>query len=197
MKNLLVAFGSIVLVAGIVTWGMRHDATLATYHNDTAGFSFEHPTSSIFFSDADRATMPWSYFTRATETGTVLVAIDIPEELQPETNFREAKFSVSASDVPDVVANCTVAPYENVSTHEETIENVPFIVFSGEDAGAGNYYAVTSYRTVRDGKCFAVEYGFHWTNLMNYPTELNLHEFDRAAIESYLKTIAKTFRFTN
>ena len=68
-------------------------------------------------------------------------------------------------------------------------------VFSINDAGAGNLYDKTSYRAVRGGTCWAIEYTVHSTQIANYPDSYNLQPFDEARVKAVLDRLVGTFAF--
>ena len=122
----------------------------------------------------------------------------IPRAFEPQTNFIEAKLTAQSTHDAAAVAGCltpdqTGGPATPTST--ATISGVPFTVFRSAGAGAGNYYETTSYRAVRDGRCYAIEYTLHSSQIMNYPEEYHLHAFDRARLTDLLDRIVHTFMF--
>ena len=132
----------------------------------------------------------------------------IPRSFQPKTNFSEATFVVGSSADPKSIELCLRAsngetPGYNpevanpVSAGRVTINGVAFSKYNLGDAGAGNYYDTTSYRTMRDGVCYAVEYTIHSTNIGNYDPSQGISEFDRAKVQGILEDIAKSFKFLN
>jgi len=76
-----------------------------------------------------------------------------------------------------------------------TINGVSFTVLKSSDAGAGNYYETTSYRTVHANKCYSVEYTVHSAQIENYPTSYNLTSFDETKINTLMQNIVGTFKF--
>jgi len=65
------------------------------------------------------------------------------------------------------------------------------------DPGAGNIYDTTSYKTIKNNMCYAVEYTVHSTNINNYSPDQNIKEFDKVKIENILNEMVKSFRFLN
>jgi hypothetical protein len=130
--------------------------------------------------------------------GTKLFNLTIQRLFKPHTNFADAQLGVGESENAAAVKDC-LAPGQTggaaVPTSTAMISGVPFTVFYSSGAGAGNYYETTSYRTIHAGQCWAVEYTIHSTQIMNYPAEYNLHEFDKAKLTDVLDRIAHTFKF--
>ena len=76
-----------------------------------------------------------------------------------------------------------------------TINGIVFTIFQSADAGAGNYYQTTSYRTLHAGACYAVEYTLHSSQILNYPAQYNLQQFDPNKVTDVLNRIVGTFKF--
>lgn len=131
-----------------------------------------------------------------TETdGGFHVGILIPGSLQPNTNFREAKFTVGSSSDSVAITECLLPTNGERAKGEVTINDVVFKKITLTNAGAGNYYDTTSYRTMHEGICYAVEYTIHSTNIGNYSPEQNIKEFDTAFIVKILEDMVKSFEF--
>jgi len=130
--------------------------------------------------------------------GITYFTLTVPSAFEPQTNFAGAKLTVGASANNVAVANC-LAPDANGGPAQATttavVNGITFTVFHAADAGAGNYYQTTSYRTLHAGQCYAVEYTIHSSQIGNYPPEYQLHPFDEAQIASVLDRIVGTFRF--
>lgn len=126
------------------------------------------------------------------------LTITIPSAFEPQTNFADATLTVGRSANATAVANC-LAPDASggpaMATSTSMINGVAFTVFHSSDAGAGNLYDTTSYRTVHAGKCYAVEYNIHSTQIANYPASYNLKPFDKAQVTGLLDRIVGTFKF--
>ena len=125
--------------------------------------------------------------------------LTIPRLFEPQTNFDEAAFSVGMSGDPAAVAHCLVQEPSgdrlSTSTTTMVINGAVFTVFHLDDAGAGNYYETTSYRTLHNGQCWAVEYTIHSSQIANFPAEYQLKPFDEAKLHDVLDRIVGTFRF--
>lgn len=183
---LLIAIGFMLAVAG-----KRLEApTVPTVEDSVQAYVAD--TFSIAYPDAasliEGDTAAWSML--STATGTVLVRMRVPDTVQPGTNFRDATLTVGTSD--DTLA-CYSSEYATVT--EATISGVPFTRLSQSNAGAGNRYETVSYRTVREGLCYAVEYTIHTTVLENYDPAQGITAYDRTRIESSLESAVRSFRF--
>lgn len=119
----------------------------------------------------------------------------VPRLFEPHTNFAEAKLTVGQSIPASDCMKPTPGGPVPVPTSTAVINGVTFNVFRSDGAGAGNFYDTTSYRTVHYGKCFALEYTIHSTNIYNYPQEYHLREFNAARVRGMLDRIVGTFKF--
>src|SRR5258708_2363423 len=129
--------------------------------------------------------------------GTKLFNLTIQRLFEPHTNFIDAQLGVGESNDASALKKCLMRDPTGVPVPTSTamLSGVPFIVFHSGGAGAGNYYETTSYRTVHNGECWAVEYTIHSTALANYPPEYHLHEFNNARVTDVLDRIVHTFKF--
>ncbi len=129
--------------------------------------------------------------------GIKMLTVTVPRAFEPQTNFGGATVIVGRSGSKSAVAQCLIAdPNAGIaSTSTESINGIRFFVSNSTGVGAGNYYETTSYRTVRAGQCYAVEYTIHSTQIMNYPALYGLRAFDKMKIQSVLQKIVGTFRF--
>jgi len=165
---------------------------------NNSGWSIAYP---LDFDIADNyAATPVDDWRAGTPSGSglKLFTLTIPRAFEPQTNFADAVLNVGASDNAAAVEHCLVADptggQENAAS-TTTLNGVPFTVFNFSDVGAGNYYETTSYRTLRAGKCYAVEYTIHSSQIMNYPPEYQLKPFDEAEVKDVLDRIVGTFKF--
>lgn len=155
-------------------------------------FRFEHPSELVVGTGAAEPAPGWRAGTAT--NGVLLAQVMIPREAQPNTNFADAKFTVGKSADPAAVRECTRdAPGEQVSTTTLTMHGRTFTQLAFSDAGAGNLYETTSYRTLDKGECVAVEYTIHSTNLANYAPDQHVAAFDRAKVSAELEAMARSF----
>ena len=130
--------------------------------------------------------------------GLSLFSLVIPRAFEPQTNFADAKLTVGASRDTGALAAC-LTPDPTGPLPEPTssvaLGGVGFTVFHATDAGAGNYYETTSYRTLHAGECWAIEYTIHSSNIGNYPPEYGLKSLDEAKLRDVLDRIVETFKF--
>lgn len=110
------------------------------------------------------------------------------------TNLGNASVSVGVSIDPTIVAACSadkLAQGEKPAG-SEMLGGVKFTRFTFEDAGAGNRYNSTVYRTTSGGNCYEVVEFLHWAPIENFSPG-SVKEFDRAKIEAELHAIARSF----
>lgn len=127
--------------------------------------------------------------------GTRLVQVIIPQTAQPQTNFGDARFTIGMSSNAQAIKSCSGESNGERADGTVVINGVPFMKFKMTDAGAGNYYDTTSYRIVRNGACYSLEYTIHWTNLDNYGSTTGVKAFDTKKITGILETMAQSFKF--
>ena len=183
--------------------------TGASYYNDpdewqtdanniAGGFSIAYP---LDFNAQDNYSAAPSTDWRADANGTSGIkyfTLTVPSAFEPQTNFADATLTVGASGNNTAVAQCLVADQSGgplIATSSATINGIDFTVFKSSDAGAGNYYETTSYRTLHGGECYAVEYTVHSSQIANYPASYNLQPFNEQQIDSVMQNILGTFKF--
>lgn len=148
---------------------------------------------------AAKSVSDWRVGAAPNEAGVIAFTLTIPRALEPQTNFADAKFTVSYGTNAAAATDCMKpdaggeAPTAAAAT---TINGVSFTAFHSSGAGAGNYYETTSYRALHGGKCWAVEYTVHSTQIANYPASYGLTPFDKSYVTGILDRIAGTFQFT-
>ncbi len=163
------------------------------YTNTKYGFSFQYP-SGLELKEGPVPDFPmWRYGSMV--QGDRVVAVGVLESQYPKTNLGFAGFHVGVSADPKEVAACLSPDYPSEQMISTSLSGVPFEFTTTTDVGAGNYYDITSYRTVHAGTCFALEIVLHSSNIMNYSETLGMKEFDRASIYPLLLHTLQTFRF--
>ena len=165
-----------------------------TYVDSAKTFSFSYPSQ---FSISDKETEnSQNWRVETPDLGLLLAVIQIPKSFLPNTNFGEAKFTVGVSSNSNAVKNCVFSDNRNMETvNKVTIGSREFTKVTFTDTGAGNYYDTTSYRTIYNNQCYAIEYTIHSSNIYNYPPEREIKEFDKIKINSVLENIVQSFKF--
>jgi hypothetical protein len=167
-------------------------------NNTSGGFSIAYP---IDFDVQDNYPATPSTDWRLDANGTLGVKyfiLTVPRAFDPQTNFADATLTIGGSKNATAVAQCLVMDQSGgpvTATSSATINGTSFTVFRSSDAGAGNYYETTSYRTIHAGECYAVEYTVHSGQLANYPATYDLQPLNEGEINSLLQNIVGTFKF--
>ncbi|NTV44700.1 MAG: lysozyme inhibitor [Candidatus Yonathbacteria bacterium] len=157
-------------------------------------FAFTYP--AVFTLSGGELGYTETWRQQTTTLGMVLAKVSVPRTFEPQTNFGEAIFTVGTSVDPDAVAKClTDTGGAQTKKSQVMVGDTSFTVLAFSDAGAGNYYDTTSYRTVRDGQCYAIEYTIHTTAIANYPVDSGIKEFNRENVVSVLENMVKSFAF--
>lgn len=165
-----------------------------TFTDQSKTFSIAYPVVAVLSGGEGDYTQSWMQ--SATTSGLLLAKLLIPRAFEPNTNFLDAQLTVGASADPSAVAACAKSPSnENVKQEEASINGVKFSKVRYSDAGAGNIYDVTSYRTVRSDQCYAVEFVVHTTHVENYPKSAGITAYDDAKIRGVLDTAVQSFTF--
>jgi hypothetical protein len=165
--------------------------TSFTDQNNT--FSFNYPSQFTVTGGGGGYTTNWMYNTAT--SGMILAQLSIPSSFEPGTNFAGATFTIGTSADPGAVADClTEDSPSNASTTQAVINGTVFAKITYGDAGAGNFYTITSYRTLRNSQCYAVEYIIHSTDIDNYPPN-TVSLFDETTVQNELESIVQSFRF--
>jgi hypothetical protein len=184
------------------------DATAAYYNdpvewqtdanNAAGGFSIAYP---LDFDTQDNysATPSTDWRLDANNaSGIKYFTLTVPRAFEPQTNFADATLTVGASGATAAIAAC-MTPDQGAgpatTTSSAAVNDIAFTIFKSSDAGAGNYYETTSYRTLHNGKCYAVEYTVHSAQIANYPSSYDLQPFNEQKINSLMQNIIGTFKF--
>ena len=133
----------------------------------------------------------------ATTSGLLLAKATLPGSFEPKTNFADATLTVGTSPDPTAVAECLtyVDGGNGVQKSTVTINGVQYEKFVTNDAGAGNLYMTTSYRTVRNSQCYAIEYTIHSSELGNYPPSAGISAFDESKVQGVMDAMVQSFKF--
>lgn len=184
---------------GTATAYYSNPAEWQTDANNTAGgFSIAYP---IDFDTQDNYAVTPSTDWRLNLNnvpGIKYFTLTVPRAFEPQTNFADATLTVGGSKSSAAIAACLTPDQSGESataTSSATINGINFTVFKSSDAGAGNYYETTSYRTLHAGECYAVEYTVHSGQIANYPSSYGLQPFNEQTIGSLMQNIVGTFKF--
>jgi len=164
------------------------------YSDFSKSFSFSLPKNFKVFGSDVGFTQDWR--SGSVNFGNLFVSVEIQKNFfEEKTNFGGANFTIGASSDPDAINRCTVGDNGSTTTGEVLIGNRKFTKINFTDAGAGNYYDVTSYRTIYNDQCYAIEYVIHSTNINNYSSDQGVKEFDKSKVVSVLESMVNSFTF--
>ena len=171
---------------------LTQSGAVNTFSDGTKTISFMYPNQFIASTGAGMG----NNLNADVTAGSVLGTVTIPASYIPKTNFQGAELSVITSSDPKAVAACEQAnPNTGTGVESQTvIQGVPFKKFITSDAGAGNFYEMTSYRTVKNNTCYMIEYTIHSTNIGNYSPDQGITAFDHTSIVNLLDGIVSTFK---
>lgn len=158
-------------------------------------FTFTYPQAFSVAGGGIGYTQSWKTNTDGT-LGLILAQVNVPQSYQPKTNFGDAKFTVGTSVDPKAVASCLSDTSGNgVIKSTLTVNSIKYTKFVSTDAGAGNRYETTSYRTVQNGQCFALEYTIHYAVLANFDPSMGVTAYNSTKVHADLDSIVKSFTF--
>ncbi|MDB4983840.1 MAG: hypothetical protein JWM20_19 [Patescibacteria group bacterium] len=164
------------------------------FADTTHGFSFSYPVDlGVVAPFATSYSTTWRQNTQT--NGLTFVTGTLDKSFQSNTNFSEGKFTIGESNDPAAVTACLTAQNGESAAGPVTINGVAFSKFTLGDAGAGNLYDTTSYRTLYNGRCFALEYTIHSTNIGNYDPSQGIKQFDANAVKAKLEIPVQSFVF--
>ncbi len=173
------------------------------YKNTEYGFEVRYPQEILpetTFRKLYHLSDGWRAGGLLNSTGTPIVAFPLyrTENESSYPRYYNAEVRVGISISPEDVANCTSSsPYTNASSTEVVINGTVFYEFPVQDAGMMQYLEGKSFRTVRNGICFAVEQLRAGSSYRD--TTSSMESIDMMLREYYDKgsDIVKTFKFLN
>ncbi len=165
-----------------------------TYIDYSKTFSFSYP-NQLTLSGGDIGYSP-DWRENATSLGFLLAVVNVPKSFLPNTNFGEAKFTIGTSVSPEAIKNCLVADNGGVNHGTIIIGSNEVTKVTSTDVGAGQHYDTTSYRTIYNNQCYAIEYTIHSSNIDNYPPDQGIKEFDKSKIDGIFEDMVQSFKFT-
>ena len=171
------------------------DSSGVKYTDSMHGFSFSHAAVLAVAKSPAGTTFDTPWRTNTQTLGLLFVTGTITKSTQPKTNFSEAKLTVGESNAFDAISSCATPQNGEIANGPVMINGVSFAKFTMGDAGAGNYYDTTSYRTVHNGRCFAIEYAIHSTSLGAYDPSQGISQFDKAKVIAPLEGAVQSFKF--
>jgi membrane-bound inhibitor of C-type lysozyme len=168
---------------------------LNTFTDQGNTFTFSYPSSVTVSGGGIGYTQDW--MTNATTSGLVLAKVTLPSTFEPKTNFQQATLTIGTSADPDALSECTTYSQSGgeLTKSQVIINGVTYEKFVTNDAGAGNFYTTTSYRTIRNSQCYAIEYTVHTTDIGNYSPDQGISAYDAAKVDSVMDSVIQSFKF--
>lgn len=170
-----------------------NDSGSKTFTDNSKTFSFDYPPNWKISGGGIGFSQDWR--TNTQSWGLLLVTVSAPDNLEPNTNLRDVTMKVGTSSDPKAIKECLTAQNGEMNKGQKTINGIAYQVLTLSDAGAGNFYDTTSYRTIKNDQCHALEYTIHSLNIGNFPPEQNIKEFNSSALNQQLQSIIESFKF--
>lgn len=157
------------------------------YRDTEFGFSIEYPETAASSNTDFTGYLPL--------TQTPVISFILPRSMGEGTNLSEAGIYIGATSTPDIMERCSTSSIGVGETFigTTTINGATFGVFTSVEAGAGNLYDSTAFRTVHNARCLEIVELIHSTNVANYP-EGTVVEFDKPKFQGYLEKMADTVK---
>ncbi len=132
-------------------------------------------------------------FVPVTKTSSVGIAL-LPE-LFKGTNLADAVVYVGATSTPSALIACTLESQttQETRTGTTTISGADFASFHTKGVAKDDTYDVTTYRVIREDKCYEIAKVLHSKDVTKLPH--NTVEFDQPKYSGYLENIAQSFAF--
>ncbi len=164
-----------------------------TFIDEGQTISFSYP-QAFSLSGGEIGYSP-SWRTNTQTLGITIAKVTIPKDSQPQTNFSEAIFTVGTSSDKNAVKNCLLPMNGERAKGTAVINGITYSKITLSEGAAGNYYDTTSYRTIQNKQCYAVEYTIHSTNFASYDPNLGIKEFDTQKVVTALEAMVNSFNF--
>ncbi len=179
-----------------VSAGGTQAAAKQVFSSDEWGFQIDYPSAWTLQRDFDHGYLDngaWKTYAAPGSKGTPVLALSLPGS----NAITAGELRIGVSDAADEVRRCTVPPdaVRPGSVGEARIGDAAFATFEAADAAMSHYLSVRSYRTVHDGRCYAIDLLVTGTNPQVYdppPTP----PFTRAHAFEQLQQALQGFRFT-
>lgn len=172
------------------------------YRDDAYGFSIFYPAAVMpetSFKQYYHLSSAWRAMAFGEEsTGTPVVAFPLirTESDNSYPRYFGAEVRIGVSMNPSDVANCLMAGNGDYDKGVEIINGIEFHKFEMSDAGMMQYLAGTSYRTIHNGACWAIEQLRAGSSYRDEPTNNDVPEELLNSYYDSLFDIIKTFSFT-
>lgn len=182
---------------------VTYDANSTFVKSDTCAEHFASAKGTVVFdysplfktiAGSTTTTVDWKLDSK--QKGTLFSRTIINKSYIPKTNFSNATLTIGRSSDATVVKSCVVPTSNETKSAVTMISGHPFTAFTTSDAGAGNFYDTTSYRSVIKGNCYAIETTIHSTNIGNYSPDQGITEFNKSSVITEFEKIIKSVSIT-
>ena len=180
---------------GCVVKGEDDLVHLKTYRSHFDHIIFRYPEIFKLRHHSVDDTSGWSY--ASIQKGRLAAQLTTTKLYQPKTNLARATFTVGWNNHPKAIHGCLSITH-SPSFHVDTVTHnrITYLRSNYVDAGAGNFYHVVRYRTLRNNRCYSIEEMVHFMNIHNYPANRGISKFDSARVWKALNTVFNTLIFT-
>jgi len=167
-----------------------------TFTDPGKTFRFDYPVMASLVVVGGDGISRSDWYRGSSGPGTWLASAQLFYAFQRNTNFANAFFTLGSSADPQGVANCLeMSNGSSGAKSVATINGVTFTKYVYHNDGAGHLHEIHSYRTVRNQRCYALEYDIHWLNYGNFGPGSPLVPFDQAKVEDVFSGMVLSFRF--
>jgi hypothetical protein len=173
---------------------------LSIYTNGTYGFSIFYPQTDVATTTFDtKYDLPatWRVNALPNTSGTPIFQI-LGYSTQSNVNYPryfEAEVRIGASTDPAEVSTCKTAQNGEVAEPDAVIHGTTLNVFSFEDAAMMQYVKATSYRTIHDGTCFALEEVETGSSYQDASSSIAVSDAVLAQKYANLQSVVQSFSF--
>jgi hypothetical protein len=164
----------------------------------SAAYSFyiDYPSTlaaSESFGNSYLANGTWKTYAGPDSSGTPVLDLVLPKS----DKITAGELRIGVSEVANEVAQCTTPPdaVRAGSIGHARIDGTDFTTFAAADAAMSHYLSVRSYRSVHDGRCYAIDLLVTGTNPQVYDPPAT-PPFTQAQAFARLQQALQGFRFT-
>lgn len=169
----------------------------AIYTNGEEGFLIAYPEGARVAEVFENAHLLGAWSVSSTLPGVPLLEI-LSYTRTSDTDYPryfDALVRLGVSRDKEALRACEKAGNGEVALGERTIGDVAWHAFAYSDAGMMKYVRATSYRTVHNGACYALEEIVAGSSYRDEPNANDLTEQALAHESEKLRAITETFRF--
>jgi hypothetical protein len=136
----------------------RPSAGARDFRSEEWGFRIDYPPEWKLQRDFDHgylANGAWKTYAASGSKGTPVLALSLPGS----NAITAGELRIGVSDAANEVRRCTAPPdaVRPGSVGEAHVGGAVFATFEAADAAMSHYLSVRSYRTVHEGRCYAID----------------------------------------